>query len=55
MKWTIECWKDHHLGWTEKTIKNLNDLMNLFLDGFLWWREDDKHDQRVIITIEEEE
>jgi len=42
---------DHHYGLSEKSIRNLNDLYGLILNGIIWHKEDDKHDQKITITI----
>lgn len=55
MKYVIECWKDHHWAWDEKEIRTINDLYKLLHNGYLWHKEDDRHDEKVTITIETED
>lgn len=55
MQITIEAWKDHHDGWTEKSIRTLNDLYSYIHDGRIWHQEDEKYDEKIKITIEIED
>jgi len=55
MKKTIEAWIDHHFPISESEVNNLERLYSLIHSGRIWWKEDDKHDQKILITIEIED